>query len=383
MKTKINPIIPYIGGKRNYYVKLKVMGLIPDYISSKYYEPFCGGCGFALELYNNDVVMPNNIILNDVSTIIDMYEEIRDNTNKFLDALFQIERTKKKFDDIKTNYNEDLYEGTKKQVALCYLHNLSYLGKNMKKEKFGAFYNREIKKQFDGKWRNNALNFAMFLKDAQLSKQDYIDVLNACEEGDFVFMDPPYQNDVKYFNNDMDYECLRVVVDKLTEKNVMVLLILNSSEFMRNKFKDYQQVEIEREGTYLRSTKSVVKELVIYNYTKEWEVSKKQNENKVPDTIELEAVMEEIRLEKKKELKKTLKYRSYWIIIATVLISTQIYNLINFMINWTRIGNDLWHNQPEWPIGTAILLIMNGLSTYIVFYYQNQVFILKSSVINV
>lgn len=394
-RNKIVPIIPYIGGKRFYLTKIQE--IIPSYIEN-YFEPFCGACGFTLALYNEGCIQADNIRLNDASKdIINMYEVLRDNREEFF-VLENMERTKKKFDKIKTKFNDKEYSSEiERAIYLCYLYNTSFVAKGLYQGEFKGIFNTrgragiDVKEfgKFNDKWNLNAFHFSLFLSHVQLSNLDYMKFLEDCEKGDFVFMDPPYDNNVYYdTGSDFDFQLLKIIFDKLTQKEVMVLLIVGDTPTMRRFFKDCLFIELQNRNNHFGD----FKELVIYNYKRNGDIYSKEEilnqrlekivkNSEIPTVVDLEEQLEQVKLEKKKELKKYLKFRTYWIVISSVLIATQVYNLINFMINWTRIGNDLWHNQPEWAIGTAILLLMCCGSVITVFYYQNQITLLKKLLI--
>lgn len=393
----LKPLFSYIGSKYGYYIKLK--DYLPNCIDN-YYEPFCGGCGFALELSNNCVVYPHNINLNDLSgDIIDLYNTVKDDVDALIGGVTKYPRSIKTFDELKDKYNNNTLNSEEKSTVFLYL--LSYKspfcrsmdgGINSKSRDFYLTKGRKLPKSslFNKTWEQNAFNLSLFFREASLSNLNYVDFVEKCQEGDFVFFDPPYLNGIKYLDGyDFDFNVLKIILDKLTEKRVMFMLILGDHSKLRRIFGHYPMFEIQKQHNIFGN----VKEIIFYNYEKNGLVFEKdtliekrfqnlKQDRDVGDTIDLELGMDILKLEekeeKKLELNKCLKYRSFWIIITTVLITTEIYNLINFMINWVRIGNDLWYYQPEWPVGTAILLILCMVSTYTVFYFQNKIIYIRN-----
>ena len=392
-----------MGGKSEYYLKFKQQNLIPQSID-KYFEPFCGGCGFALKLYNNNVVLAKDIYLNDLSTeIYEIYDFIKDeeNLNYLVSNIVKYERNELTFNELKKKYNDKInpLPETDRIVVLVYLLSYAFGGKGCNQNGFtGTFRDKTRSPEkliHTDKWKQNAFKFSMFLQEAHMYNKDYSTFLEQCEEGDWVFLDPPYLNNVQYFEGAVfDFQALFYVLEGLTRKKVKFLLILGDVPAIRKIFSKFRFVEFEKVNHYFGKVKEVayhnydsdgkifdeleVKEVIDEDQVLKQRMDKLFGVNEIPNTVDLELQMAQLTVKKRSDLKKYLKFRTYWIVISAVLIATEVYNLINFMINWTRIGNDLWHNQPEWAIGTAILLLISCVSVITVFYYQNKIFIIRN-----
>ncbi len=99
----------------------------------------------------------------------------------------------------------------------------------------------------------------------KISNFDYRTVLEDAEEGDLVFLDPPYDNHSDYYRaaNSFNQRELMLEMDRLTVKNVKCVLINSETVFVRELYDGYNIYE------YTRARKSDGKlktELIICNF---------------------------------------------------------------------------------------------------------------------
>ncbi len=214
----MNPVLKYRGGKSREIPSF--LRYIPDDFD-RYIEPFFGGGAvyFYLE--------PDSAILNDVNQkLMTFYTQLKEQyplMRKQLDKIqTEYERNQAEFKHLKAqspderieNANEDLYYHMRNQFN--YLEKPEYLD--------GVIYFFINKTAYSGmiRYNNNGeynvpfgrypnLNTRLvtqqhsdLLQGAELLNLDYSEVFNMADEGDFIFLDPPYDcvfND--YGNVDM------------------------------------------------------------------------------------------------------------------------------------------------------------------------------------
>lgn len=215
---RMNPVLKYRGGKSREIPSF--LRYIPDDFD-RYIEPFFGGGAvyFYLE--------PDSAILNDVNQkLMTFYTQLKEQyplMRKQLDKIqTEYERNQAEFKHLKAqspderieNANEDLYYHMRNQFN--YLEKPEYLD--------GVIYFFINKTAYSGmiRYNNNGeynvpfgrypnLNTRLvtqqhsdLLQGAELLNLDYSEVFNMADEGDFIFLDPPYDcvfND--YGNVDM------------------------------------------------------------------------------------------------------------------------------------------------------------------------------------
>lgn len=213
----MNPVLKYRGGKSREIVNF--IKYIPDDFD-RYIEPFLGGGAvyFYLE--------PDNAILNDINTrLMTFYRHLRDQypvMRAQLDNLQQqYEKNQLEYKKLKAerpnervpNANEDLYyymrelfnnpDGTYLDGVLYYFINkTAYSG--MIRYNSNGEYNVPFGRYPNFNTRLVTQQHSDLLRSAELYSLDYSEIFAMAEEGDFMFLDPPYDcvfND--YGNIDM------------------------------------------------------------------------------------------------------------------------------------------------------------------------------------
>lgn len=120
---------------------------------------------------------------------------------------------------------------------------------------------------------DNINQVSLFLnnKSGKIFNKSYEKILDKAKENDFVFLDPPYIESIKYkFNynineilDDNFIQELLIQVKKLDKRNVKWLMTQADTKQIKNIFKDYI---IKTFKVYRSSSKSYVNELLIMNY---------------------------------------------------------------------------------------------------------------------
>lgn len=187
----ISPFVKWAGGKRQLMPQIKERMPIKY---NKYYEPFVGGGAVVFGL------LPQNALVNDINkALMNTYYQIKDNTNKFLKILNEIdnrERAEEKeyYYTMRNLYNQKLqgYEYDVELAALfVYLnkHCFNGLYRVNSKGLFNVPYNNKIGGSYD---EISIRATAKYLKTIKITVGDFEEACCTAEKGDFIFFDSPY-----------------------------------------------------------------------------------------------------------------------------------------------------------------------------------------------
>lgn len=212
----MKPMIKYRGGKSKEIPH--IMQHVPIY-NGRYIEPFFGGGAVFFHLE------PQRAIINDINApLMSFYLGVRDNYQNLRRELDEIETlytaNRAAFDALKAlhpderveDHNEELYyqirnmynnlEERQYSDALLYyfINKTAYSGMiryNSKGEfnvPFGRYKNINTKLITE--------QHSELLQRAELFNEDYIDIFNMSQEGDFMFLDPPYDCTFSDYGNE-------------------------------------------------------------------------------------------------------------------------------------------------------------------------------------
>jgi len=190
IEEKPKPFVKWVGGKRQLLKQFRDLGLYPpedfDPITNTYFEPFVGGGAVFFDLLpetaylsdlNNELVVTYNVIKNDVENLIKSLKKHKLDKEYFLKIRAQ---NPEKLSDLNT------------ASRFIYLNRTCFNGMYRVNSKggfnvpFGKYTNPLICD------KNNLRKASKALKNVEIKKQDYKEVLKRARKGDFVYFDPPY-----------------------------------------------------------------------------------------------------------------------------------------------------------------------------------------------
>lgn len=219
------PILKWAGGKGQ--MLNQIFPRIPSKYS-KYIEPFCGGAALFFAL------APENAIIADSNPeLINVYEQVASHVETVISWLKQYQNTEEMFYAVRA---QDWQTLSKAEAAarMIYLNHTCFNGLYRVNRQgkfnvpFGKYKNPTICDEGGLRAASNALQKATIICG------DYLTVLKEyAQEGDFVFLDPPYlpvsaYSDFKRYTKEQFYEEdhveLAKEVRRLQEKGCFVIL---------------------------------------------------------------------------------------------------------------------------------------------------------------
>jgi DNA adenine methylase len=264
------PFLKWAGGKRQ--LLPQILPHVPKNFGT-YFEPFLGGGAlfFALKPQkavisdiNTDLVFTYLGIQNDVEEVIKQLGLYQNNLNFFLKIRDEFEQTPK---------------------TSCNIPHCAAMVIYLNKTCFNGLYRVNKKGKFNvsfGKYKNpnirneeNLRNCSIALENTKISQNDYKQVLNRAQSGDFVYFDPPYHpvSDTSFTSytssgfRPKDQEELYFVALELKNSGVSVLLSNSSCDFIRKLYeKDFtiEEVQASRNINCNAEKRGKITELLIY-----------------------------------------------------------------------------------------------------------------------
>jgi len=279
------PFVKWAGGKTQLLDRLDK--LIP-LTFNRYFEPFLGGGAF---FYHLTSVRNLRFVayLSDVNQeLINVYKVVKSNVDELIDILktYKIEYHKAPqnfYRELRDRFDIENSTHIEKAARLIALNKTCYNG----------LYRVNSHGKFNvpmGKYKNpiicdskNLRNASLILRssDSHLYWEDYQKILtDKAQEGDFVYLDPPYNPMTSTANftgytgagfTERDQECLAETFKELDARGCKVLLSNSDTEYVRELYIDYakniRQVNVRRSINSITSKRVGHKELLISNYS--------------------------------------------------------------------------------------------------------------------
>ena len=181
------PFIRWAGGKR--WLLKHIDGLLPPIINN-YHEPFLGGGSIFWHLKNLKRITADSFLSDSNDELINCYCQIQQNRDAVVRLLGKYRNDKDLYYTIRASVPQNDIE---KAARFLFLNATSYNGiyrVNREGQYNVPFGYRKKEKLFD--FDNIRLCSASLDETVHLRVADFDDVRQHLEEGDLVFLDPPY-----------------------------------------------------------------------------------------------------------------------------------------------------------------------------------------------
>ena len=276
---RLKPFIKYCGGKTK--LLPYIIENLPPKEFNNYYEPFVGGGSVVLGILSKDITYKcqRNYTISDINDgLINCYEIIKNNVEDLIVELKKdvykndadsYYKRRTRFNQIKFDDTQNLVE---KAALFIYLNKCGYNGMYRENSKgefnipFGKMKNPNICDTLTLRSVNNGL------QNVHIACCEYKDIYELVEKGDFVYMDPPYHETfTDYTNNkfaEEEQQQLKLFVDKLNEKGVYIMLSNSATNFIKDLYKDYKQINLTTKYSLggKGADRGEKQELLIVNY---------------------------------------------------------------------------------------------------------------------
>lgn len=227
IESSIPSLIKWTGSKRSQ--ANRIAQLIPEY--KRYIEPFLGG-GSLLFL----AAVPNSTASDIYQPLIKLWKliqaspemVIKDYENKWIELnkelnsidLNNIEKGKKvpeTFYKIRNRFNE-----SKNPLDLNFIMRTCVNGivRFNNKGEFNNSFHLTRNGMVPERFRKIVFQWHEVIKDVIFECQDYRKTLEIAEEGDFIYLDPPYAGNNQRYSDEIDYNDFFSELEKLNLKNV-------------------------------------------------------------------------------------------------------------------------------------------------------------------
>lgn len=270
----MEPIVKWAGGKKQ--LLPEIIPNIPNEIDT-YYEPFAGGLAVLFAL------SPSKAVINDInSELINLYTQVRDNPEKVIEMLSELDEKHVNSDPDefyyaqRDVYNENMGSNSCEQAArFIYINKHCFNG--LYRVNASGKYNvpSNHKKSGSSYSKENIMEISQFLKKVDIKNCDFELVCADAKEGDFVFFDSPYaplnpSSFTDYTKEGFeveDHKRLAGLFDELSKKGVKCMLTNHNTELIRELYKNYniRVVEVKRMINADASNR-VGQEVIITNY---------------------------------------------------------------------------------------------------------------------
>ena len=276
----VKPIMKWVGGKRELLPELRKN--IPssfDKETNTYYEPFVGGGALLFD------ILPHHGVINDSNEeLINLYKVVKNDVDSLIKEVSSYPYDKDFYYSIRElDRREDFPDslsGIKRAARTLYLNKTCFNGlyrvnkKGQFNTPFGKYSNPTICKENDLKDVSSYFND----NDISIMSGDFAQCVKDAQEGDFVYLDPPYvplsktssfTSYTKEGFGDCDQRRIKSIIDSLDERGVHVLMSNSSSPDVFDLYSsDYnvETVKVARKVNSKAHKRNKIDEFLIKNY---------------------------------------------------------------------------------------------------------------------
>ena len=248
------PFVKWAGGKR------QLLPILSQHIPKNfdaYFEPFLGGGAVLFHLISQNSQL--KCFVSDLnSTLILSYVTIRDKVDELITSLE--EHSENYFKNTEEYYYQVRDSSPKNQIdqvsRLIFLNKTCFNGlyRVNSKGKFNVPIGKYVNPNIVNKENLLILSHVLQSKGISIKCEDFTTALRRTQEGDFVYLDPPYQpvsstaNFTSYTNDNFgykDHERLFTEFKKLDSKGCKIMLSNSKSQEVIELFSEYSDNIIE------------------------------------------------------------------------------------------------------------------------------------------
>lgn len=238
---RVRPILKWAGGKQQLLSQL--IPAVPSHYN-KYIEPFFGGGALFFAL------APNRAIISDSNPeIINVYRCTANYPEKLISILETLKMDKETYYHIRSWDLSDKSD-IERAARILYLNRLCFNGlyrvnrKGIFNVPYGDYKNPKVSFPYELQMASR------LLKNCTICCEDYKEILSIyAEEGDFIFIDPPYlpiskYSDFKRYTRDQFHESdhveLAEKIKELHKKGCHVLVTHSNHPLISELYKDFK-----------------------------------------------------------------------------------------------------------------------------------------------
>lgn len=267
------PFLRWTGSKR-WFVNKYLNDFLPSNFNN-YHEPFLGAGSVFFYLINSSVQHDRKFYLSDSNEdLINTYLQLRDNPESVIRYLKKFKNTSEDYYKIRS-INPRIKE--KRAARFIYLNKTSFNGifRVNSKGIYNVPYGK--RKNVDFVNENLLLNISKKLKNVIIKNESFEENLDNINEGDLVFIDPPYtvaheNNGFIEYNQKLfsweDQERLKIYVEKIIERKAYYILTNASHISISNLYGEVGKIiKLSRNSQVggRNKTRRVYNELIIHN----------------------------------------------------------------------------------------------------------------------
>lgn len=276
----VKPIMKWVGGKRELLPDLRKN--IPssfDKETNTYYEPFIGGGALLFD------ILPHHGVINDSNEeLINLYKVVKNDVDSLIREVSSYPYDKDFYYSIRELDRRegfpDFLSDIKRAARTLYLNKTCFNGlyrvnkKGQFNTPFGKYSNPTICKEQDLKDVSSYFND----NDISIMSGDFAQCAKDAQEGDFVYLDPPYvplsktssfTSYTKEGFEDCDQRRIKSIIDDLSNNGVYVLMSNSSSPDVFDLYSsDYnvETVKVARKVNSKAHKRNKIDEFLIKNY---------------------------------------------------------------------------------------------------------------------
>ena len=231
----MKPIIKYQGGKT------KEIPVISSMMPSSYkriVEPFCGGAAVSMHF-------EQECLLNDTnSNLVNLYNTVKgDDFTEVYNTITDYKKLDRS--DLEPIYYSSRdtinnpFDKTEVELAIAYIvvRQLSFSG--MERYNNKGVYNVPFGHYKKMGCALSALHHEFLSTKAEITSKDAVEIIEECDEDDFVFLDPPYLKRLGYHSGDGGDSLHSRLVESMKKTKAKWLFVHTEDDFYTEQLSDY------------------------------------------------------------------------------------------------------------------------------------------------